>query len=68
MRWQLVLLLTTQTRVSAEYDWTSLNLPDSHIPYYFTSHPEIAEQCISDKDCPYKVMLVGLFFHSEFSE
>jgi hypothetical protein len=36
-------------------NFTEINLPKEHIPYYFNSYPEIAEKCRSDVSCPYKV-------------
>nr|XP_054752366.1 EGF domain-specific O-linked N-acetylglucosamine transferase-like isoform X1 [Lytechinus pictus] len=33
------------------------NLPPSHYPFYFRSHPGIAEDCRKDETCPYKANL-----------
>ncbi len=33
--------------------WTELNLPEEHIPYFFTNNPEIREQCRQDPKCPF---------------
>ncbi|XP_018324523.1 EGF domain-specific O-linked N-acetylglucosamine transferase [Agrilus planipennis] len=35
-------------------NYTFINLPDEHIPYYFTNYPAIMEQCRKDVECPYK--------------
>jgi hypothetical protein len=47
--------------IIVNYQWgladnfTEINLPKEHIPYYFNSYPEIAEKCKLDATCPYKV-------------
>jgi protein O-GlcNAc transferase len=40
---------------SLAYNFTEINLPEEHIPYYFNSYPEVAEKCKLDPTCSYKV-------------
>lgn len=35
-------------------NFSTINLPLEHIPYYFTSFPNIATKCKTDPECPYK--------------
>lgn len=35
------------------------NLPPSQYPFFFQSHPEMAEDCRLDESCPYKVILLS---------
>ncbi len=37
--------------------WTELNIPDEHIPYFFTNNPELREQCRQDADCPFHALV-----------
>lgn len=39
------------------YNYSSINLPDIHIPYYFSMFPNVAEECSQDPECPYKEYL-----------
>jgi len=36
-------------------NFTDINLPEEHMPYYFNSYHDIAEKCKLDAACPYKV-------------
>ncbi|XP_030755069.1 EGF domain-specific O-linked N-acetylglucosamine transferase [Sitophilus oryzae] len=38
-------------------NYSTINLPPEHVPYYFTANPEIAEKCRIDTECPYKEYL-----------
>ncbi|KAK2582236.1 hypothetical protein KPH14_004582 [Odynerus spinipes] len=35
-------------------NYTDINLPASHMKYYFHSFPTVAEKCRNDTSCPYK--------------
>ncbi|XP_063922710.1 EGF domain-specific O-linked N-acetylglucosamine transferase isoform X2 [Zophobas morio] len=51
----LILLLSlAQTNCD---NYTSINLPDGHLPYYFSSFPKIAQKCASDPECPFQSSL-----------
>lgn len=39
----------------ADAEWTDLNLPEEHIPYFLHNNPEVREKCSDDDTCPYKV-------------
>lgn len=41
-------------KVSCKSKYSSLNLHEDHIPYYFFNFPKEAEQCLKEEDCPYK--------------
>lgn len=41
--------------LSDNFSW--INLPNEHLPYYFTSYPKVAEACEKDNECPYKEYL-----------
>ncbi|KAK4878909.1 hypothetical protein RN001_007055 [Aquatica leii] len=34
-------------------DYSKINLPNDHLPYYFYNYPKIGQQCETDSDCPY---------------
>ncbi|CAK8675539.1 unnamed protein product [Clavelina lepadiformis] len=36
------------------YDWSSLKLMRSHVPYVFSHHPHLKQLCAGDEECPYK--------------
>lgn len=38
-------------------NFSTINLPQSHLPYYFKNFPKVAEKCESDAECPYKEYL-----------
>ena len=58
MRWQFIVLkFHWLVTCCYGYNWDGLNLPDEHVPYFFTNNPEIKAQCDDDEDCPYKVTL-----------
>ena len=35
--------------------YKDIDLPPSHVKYYFNSYPKIADECRNDTSCPYKV-------------
>lgn len=35
-------------------NFSTINLPVEHLPYYFTAFPDVAEKCKEDLECPYK--------------
>lgn len=38
-------------------DFSKINLPPEHLPYYFSAFPSAAQQCHTDDTCPYKTAL-----------
>lgn len=38
-------------------NFSTINLPDEHLPYYFATFQKIAEKCELDPECPYKNVL-----------
>ncbi|CAB0010514.1 unnamed protein product [Nesidiocoris tenuis] len=38
----------------ASSSWKDLNLPETHLPYYFSNFPVIGDECLADDSCPYK--------------
>lgn len=34
-----------------------VDLPDSHLPYYFNKFPKVIEQCLSNSSCIYRALL-----------
>lgn len=53
---QIVLVLAL-LHLSACDNFSSINLPQEHLPYYFASLPNAAEKCRKDKECPYEKYL-----------
>lgn len=37
--------------------WNDLNLPEEHLPYFFTNNPDLKQRCLNDSKCPYKKLL-----------
>lgn len=38
-------------------NYSTINLPEEHLPYYFANSPKIAAKCLNDDECPYKTYL-----------
>lgn len=38
-------------------NFSNINLPPEHLPYYFTAFPEVASKCRESAQCPYKSYL-----------
>lgn len=34
-------------------NYSFINVPDTHLPYYFATFPNVAEKCRNDANCPY---------------
>lgn len=45
--------------VCGEYDYNSIDLPESQLPYYFNSFPKVTEQCLSNSSCIYRTLLTS---------
>lgn len=43
--------------VSADDGYNYVDLPKSHLPYYFNSFPQVIEQCLSNSSCIYRKLL-----------
>ncbi len=39
---------------SQSITWSKLNLPPSHIPFYFNSNQKLKNLCLEDEKCPFK--------------
>ena len=35
--------------------WNEINLPNDHLPIFFTNNPKLKQSCKEDQSCPYKV-------------
>lgn len=42
-------------------NFSNVDIPTEHMPFYFYNFPEIARQCANDENCPYKVSLLCFF-------
>ncbi|XP_060518881.1 EGF domain-specific O-linked N-acetylglucosamine transferase [Cylas formicarius] len=49
----LCLLLSVYQNFVISDNFSYINLPEEHLPYYFTSFPDIAKKCRLDPTCPY---------------
>lgn len=36
-----------------------IDLPESHLPYYFNNFPQVIEQCLSNSSCIYRNLLTS---------
>ncbi|XP_058802591.1 EGF domain-specific O-linked N-acetylglucosamine transferase [Phymastichus coffea] len=54
--YKVLTFLVFLTTVDAS-NYSDIDLPESHIKYYFNSFPVVAEKCRNDPSCPYKVHL-----------
>ncbi|GLG99760.1 Uncharacterized protein GBIM_06152 [Gryllus bimaculatus] len=36
------------------FNFSEINLPKEHLPFYFSNYPAVAEKCKEDEKCPYK--------------
>ncbi|XP_052781215.1 EGF domain-specific O-linked N-acetylglucosamine transferase-like isoform X2 [Mya arenaria] len=57
MRWQGGWLLMVFMYSCNGYNWSDLELPDLHVPYFFKNNPGLADTCRQDGACPYKAAL-----------
>ena len=45
--------------VSADDGYNYVDLPESHLPYYFNNFPQVIEQCLSNSSCVYRKLLTS---------
>lgn len=45
--------------VAGDYGANHIDLPESHLPYYFNSFPKVLEQCLSNSNCTYRTLLTS---------
>ena len=62
----LALYMCLVVQWGAGANFSEINLPPEHIPYYFNSYSQVAEQCRLDNSCPYKVSSVVYFKPAHF--
>lgn len=43
--------------VSSDHSYNYVNLPESHMPYYFNSFPKVIDECLSNSSCIYRSLL-----------
>lgn len=53
----LVLILFLNLCSTFCSNFSTINLPEEHLQYYFASFPQQAKECEADPDCPYKTQL-----------
>lgn len=44
---------------SANDGYNYVDLPESHLPYYFNRFPKVIEQCLSNSSCIYRKLLAS---------
>lgn len=52
----IILVLIHCTFIFGE-NFSTINLPKEHLPFYFSSYPDISKKCNDDPECPYKMHL-----------
>ncbi|XP_034230481.1 EGF domain-specific O-linked N-acetylglucosamine transferase isoform X3 [Thrips palmi] len=55
--WSLVVPITCLTVVCTgekSVNFSDVDIPTEHMPFYFNNFPDLAEQCANDEDCPYR--------------
>lgn len=57
------LVLLYSCDIAGSNNFSFIDLPKEHIPYYFNSYPQVAANCNLDPECPYKVSLPFLSTH-----
>ncbi|XP_001599568.2 EGF domain-specific O-linked N-acetylglucosamine transferase [Nasonia vitripennis] len=50
--WMLNLFIILRNAEAGNY--SNIDLPESHLKYYFNSFPALADECRKDSECPYK--------------
>lgn len=50
----IVLLSVLVAKVLCDANYSNINLPEEHMPFYFHNFPKEAERCLKDKNCPYR--------------
>lgn len=59
-------VFSTVTRAAVNF--SNVDIPKEHMPFYFANFPGIAKQCIDDEECAFKVMYFGpIMVHENFS-
>lgn len=53
----ILILSVLFVQAFCDTNFTTMNLPDEHIPYYFRNFPKMAGKCLNDDTCPYKSYL-----------
>lgn len=51
--------LTCLILVWGDHGYNYVNLPESHLPYYFNRFPKVIEQCLSNSSCIYHELLTS---------
>ncbi|XP_065352579.1 EGF domain-specific O-linked N-acetylglucosamine transferase [Cloeon dipterum] len=59
LKWPYALFFCLQLLrlTTAAFNFSDIDLPDEHLPYYFKTFPKVAEECREDPECPFKVHL-----------
>ncbi|XP_031623122.1 EGF domain-specific O-linked N-acetylglucosamine transferase [Contarinia nasturtii] len=45
--------------VLGDYGYNYVDLPNSHLPYYFNNFPQVIQQCLSNSSCIYRGLLTS---------
>jgi hypothetical protein len=54
----LVFLCKLLVEPALAFEFDDIDLPKEHIPFYFKTFPQVAEECRNDESCPFKVFLI----------
>lgn len=51
--------------VSSDHIYNYVNLPESHMIYYFNSFPKVIDECLTNNSCVYRSLLSSERYNSE---
>ena len=50
--WKHSMVCSKKTKIKTI--WSKLNLPNEHMPFFFSSNNKLRKRCLADDDCPFK--------------
>lgn len=51
--------------VSSDHIYNYVNLPESHMPYYFNKFPKVIDECLTNNSCVYRSLLSSERYESK---
>lgn len=55
----VIIFLNLRVHYVNSDNFSFINLPDSHLPYYFKHFPQVATECLESDECPHKSYLLN---------
>lgn len=64
LNFSICFLITLKT-LEGRVNFSNVDIPREHMPFFFYNFPHVAEECANENDCPFKVRVPLPLFEND---